>query len=141
MTLNKTIGFWVAMVALETAALAFTPMADKPPASSGPAASAPASAPMSQPATLPASRPATLPASQPATKPASQPATAPASGFVNVRCPIMGTAINPASVPPALVRQYKGQKVAFCCGMCPPQWDRLTPAQKDAKLKAALAPK
>ena len=65
------------------------------------------------------------------------PAAATAQGaavFVNGTCPIMGTPIDPANVTPDLVREYKGQKVAFCCAMCPPQWDKLTDAEKDAKL-------
>jgi hypothetical protein len=48
----------------------------------------------------------------------------------------MGSAIDPAKVPDSLTRDYKGQKVGFCCGACPPAWDKLTPEQKDAKLKA-----
>jgi hypothetical protein len=58
--------------------------------------------------------------------------------FVNDKCPIQGEAIDPAKVTPDLVREYKGQKVAFCCGMCPPQWDKLTDAEKDAKLAKAM---
>jgi hypothetical protein len=64
-------------------------------------------------------------------------ASAPASPFVNTRCPILGTAISPANVPESLTRIYKGQKVAFCCDGCPQAWDKLTDAEKDAKLKAA----
>jgi len=54
--------------------------------------------------------------------------------FVNNKCPIMGTAINPTNVTEDLIREYKGQKVAFCCGMCPSEWDKLSNAEKDAKL-------
>ena len=57
--------------------------------------------------------------------------------FANARCPVMGSAINPEKVGKNLVRDYKGQKVAFCCGGCPRAWDRLTDAQKDAKLAKA----
>jgi hypothetical protein len=56
--------------------------------------------------------------------------------FVNTRCPIMGNPIDPAKVPASLVRDYKGEKVAFCCGGCPGMWDMLPASQKDAKLKA-----
>ena len=70
---------------------------------------------------------------QPSTS--SQPAK-----FANVRCPIMGSPINPDKVPANLTREYKGQKVAFCCGGCPPAWDKLSDAEKDAKLKAASTP-
>ena len=78
----------------------------------------------------PASKPA---ASQPASQPTSAPSTA---KVVNARCPIMGSAIDRANVPDSLTREYKGQKVGFCCGGCPAAWDNLTPEQKDAKLKA-----
>jgi hypothetical protein len=54
--------------------------------------------------------------------------------FANNRCPIMGSPINPDKVVQNLIRNYKGQKVAFCCGGCPSAWDRLTDAQKHAKL-------
>ena len=54
--------------------------------------------------------------------------------FVNNKCPIMGTTINPADVTEDLTREYKGQKVAFCCKMCPAEWDKLSDAEKDAKL-------
>jgi hypothetical protein len=42
-------------------------------------------------------------------------------------------------VDPAIVREYKGQRVGFCCTGCIPRWDRLTEAQKDAKLARAVA--
>jgi len=59
--------------------------------------------------------------------------------FVNTVCPIMGSKIDPAQVTPALTREFNGQKVAFCCAMCPPAWDKLTDTQKQAKLSAAQA--
>ena len=60
--------------------------------------------------------------------------TAAASELVNVRCPIMGSALDLPNVPDNLTREYKGEKVAFCCGGCPSAWDALTDEQKDAKL-------
>jgi hypothetical protein len=54
--------------------------------------------------------------------------------FVNNRCPIMGSPINPEKVASNLIRDYKGQKVAFCCAGCPSMWDKLPNAQKQAKL-------
>lgn len=57
------------------------------------------------------------------------------AAFANVTCPIMGSKIDPAKVPASLVREYKGKKIAFCCGGCPAQWDKLSDAEKDAKLK------
>jgi hypothetical protein len=54
--------------------------------------------------------------------------------FANNRCPIMGAPINPNKISKNLIRDYKGQKVAFCCAGCPSTWDKLTDAQKQAKL-------
>ncbi len=54
--------------------------------------------------------------------------------FANNRCPLMGSPINPEKVTKNLIRDYKGQKVAFCCAGCPSMWDKLTDAQKQAKL-------
>ena len=65
----------------------------------------------------------------------------PPSSIVNARCPIMGGKINRDNWPADLVREYKGQKVAFCCGACPPVWDKLSDAEKDVKLKAAMEKK
>ena len=62
------------------------------------------------------------------------PAPQAAAGTVNDRCPIMGGKIDPANVPDALTREFKGQKVGFCCGGCPAAWDKLSDAQKQAKL-------
>lgn len=56
--------------------------------------------------------------------------------FANDRCPMMGSPIKAENVKPDLVRTYKGQKVAFCCAGCPAAWDRLSDAQKAAKLQA-----
>ena len=68
------------------------------------------------------------------------PTTAPAQ-FANTKCPIMtGNTIDPAKVTPALTREFKGMKVAFCCGGCPPQWDKLSDQEKQAKLDAVKAP-
>ena len=57
--------------------------------------------------------------------------------FANTNCPIMGTPIQATSVPPSLTRSLNGQMVAFCCPGCPAAWDRLSPAEKVAKLTAA----
>lgn len=71
------------------------------------------------------------------TRAASMAATTVAK-VVNVTCPITGNKIDPAQVPDSLVRHYKGQKVGFCCSSCPADWDKLSDAEKDAKLKAAM---
>ncbi|MFI4911725.1 MAG: hypothetical protein ACIAQZ_08680 [Sedimentisphaeraceae bacterium JB056] len=54
--------------------------------------------------------------------------------FANVRCPIMGSPINPEHVADNLVREFKGEKVAFCCGGCPARWDKMTDAEKQEAL-------
>jgi hypothetical protein len=59
----------------------------------------------------------------------------------NAACPIMGTKLDPAGVPDELTRLYKGRAVGFCCGGCPAAWDKLTDAEKDAKLAKVLAAK
>ena len=61
--------------------------------------------------------------------------------FVNVRCPIMDTPIDLAKVPESLIREHKGKKVAFCCTGCPVAWDKLSDAEKDAKLAKVTRPK
>ena len=42
-------------------------------------------------------------------------------------------------VDPALVADYKGQKVGFCCKGCIPKWNAMTDAQKDAAVASAVA--
>lgn len=59
--------------------------------------------------------------------------------FANNLCPLMGSPINPAKVTKNLIRDYKGQKVAFCCAGCPAAWDKFTDAQKQAKLAKAIS--
>ena len=68
-------------------------------------------------------------------------AKAPEAKVVNARCPIMGNAIDPDKVPASLTREFKGQRVGFCCPDCPAAWDKLSDAEKQAKLQAVLAPK
>jgi hypothetical protein len=57
--------------------------------------------------------------------------------FANNLCPIMGAPINAEKVTKDLIRDYKGQKVAFCCAGCPAAWDKLTDTQKSTKLVKA----
>ena len=56
---------------------------------------------------------------------------------VNARCPMMGSRLDPEKVPARLTRRIEGQTVGFCCAACPQAWDKLTPAQRSAKLRAA----
>lgn len=62
-----------------------------------------------------------------------------APAFANTKCPMMGGVIQPEKVTPALTREFNGQKVAFCCGGCPDMWDKLSDAQKQAKLETVKA--
>ena len=61
-----------------------------------------------------------------------------AGATVNRLCPINGAPFNPNDVPDVLVRYYKGMKVGFCCGGHPEMWDKLSDAEKDAKLAVAM---
>ena len=60
------------------------------------------------------------------------------AAFANVRCPIMGSPIDAAKVPDSLVRTHKGRKIAFCCASCPEAWDKLSDAEKGAKLAESV---
>lgn len=63
----------------------------------------------------------------------------PKQTFVNAKCPIMGGKIDPEHTPAELTREFHGRKVGFCCAGCPKVWDKLTDAQKQAKLDAVAA--
>ena len=54
--------------------------------------------------------------------------------FANTHCPIMGSFIDVDAVDKSLTRDYKGWKIAFCCGGCPLAWDRLTDGQKQYRV-------
>lgn len=69
----------------------------------------------------------------------AQPTTA--AKVVNTKCPIEGGTVDPNKVPDSLTRDFKGQKVGFCCAGCPDQWDKLSDADKESKLKAVLGAK
>jgi len=56
----------------------------------------------------------------------------------NVSCPISGKTIDRMKLPDNQVRMYKGIKIGFCCPACPPAWDKLSDAEKDAKLEKAM---
>lgn len=57
---------------------------------------------------------------------------------VNTICPIMENKIDPNKVPDNLTREYEGKKIGFCCAGCPAAWDKLSDAEKKAKLDAAM---
>lgn len=52
----------------------------------------------------------------------------------NLHCPVMGSPVYINRVDIKLTRDYKGRIIAFCCPGCPAEWDKLTEAQKQAKL-------
>ena len=58
--------------------------------------------------------------------------------YANANCPMMGRKIDPSAVTGNLVREFEGQKVAFCCGKCPGKWDKLTNDEKTQKLAASI---
>lgn len=60
--------------------------------------------------------------------------------IANVKCPMMGTKLDPAKVPASLTREFEGKKVGFCCPGCPEGWDKLSAEQKRQKLTAVLPP-
>ena len=53
----------------------------------------------------------------------------------NVKCPIDGMSIDKMNCAKELTCVYKGSKVGFCCAKCPAEWEKLTDAEKDTKLK------
>lgn len=55
----------------------------------------------------------------------------------NTKCPITGGALGSNGVVKRLTRDYKGLKIGFCCDGCPQEWDRMSDADKDAKLSKA----
>jgi hypothetical protein len=56
----------------------------------------------------------------------------------NTKCPITGKAIDVTNEPEDLTCMYKGMKVGFCCPACPPAWDKLSDAERDAKLQKVM---
>jgi hypothetical protein len=42
-------------------------------------------------------------------------------------------------VDPAIIREWKGQKVGFCCKGCLPRWAKMSDAEKDAAVASAVA--
>lgn len=59
--------------------------------------------------------------------------TPPVSATINTQCLVSGEALD-ASSPTV---DYMGKKVGFCCNNCIAKWDKLSDADKQAKLAAA----
>ncbi len=57
---------------------------------------------------------------------------------VNSVCPIMGMKFDPMTVPDNRLRDFNGMKVGFCSDDCPKEWDKLTDAEKQAKLDKVM---
>jgi hypothetical protein len=53
---------------------------------------------------------------------------------VNAKCPMTGSPVDKS----VTTRTFEGKTVGFCCGNCPPAWDKLSDAEKKAKLEAAM---
>jgi hypothetical protein len=56
----------------------------------------------------------------------------------NGACPITGTPIDSAAVPPELTRMYQGQRIGFCCKGCPEKWDRMDDQARARKLAQVM---
>lgn len=52
---------------------------------------------------------------------------------VNKTCPVSGEPL-PAN---ATTVSYQGKTVGFCCDHCPAKWDKMSDAEKQAKLASA----
>lgn len=63
-----------------------------------------------------------------------------ASGQVsNSECPMDEAKIDPSKMTAAATRDYKGEKIGFCCPGCASQWDQISDAQKQSKIDALAA--
>jgi ribosomal protein S20 len=60
---------------------------------------------------------------------------------INNICPITGKPFDMMDRPKDCIRMHKGRKIGFCCPGCPSQWDKMTDAEKDAKLEEYKSPK
>lgn len=50
---------------------------------------------------------------------------------MNSMCPIGGHEFNPVNHTEDLVREYKGDKIGFCCDGCSSAWDSMNTTQRD----------
>lgn len=57
----------------------------------------------------------------------------------NSQCPMDGSKIDPSKMTKGSTRDYKGEKLGFCCAGCANQWDQLSDAQKKDKMDALAA--
>ncbi len=61
-----------------------------------------------------------------------------AAKCVNSTCPIMAMKFDPMTVPDNRIREFNGMKVGFCSDDCPKEWDKLSDADKQAKLDKVM---
>ena len=54
--------------------------------------------------------------------------------IINTHCPIMGNPVDKAETDPAMMKDWNGKKVAFCCPPCLEEWDELSDAEKAEKI-------
>lgn len=61
-----------------------------------------------------------------------------AKTYANTKCPIMmAKVIDPEKVTDDLAKEFKSEKIAFCCADCVAKWDALSDEEKAAKLAAS----
>lgn len=63
------------------------------------------------------------------------------SRTINSMCPIGGHEFNPVNHSEELVREYKGDKIGFCCDGCSTAWDAMGAKQRDEVYALAKANK
>jgi hypothetical protein len=57
------------------------------------------------------------------------------AGMVNSRCPMMPD--HPLGGKKMVTTAYNGKTVGFCCAGCVPEWNKLSDAEKQARLVAS----
>jgi hypothetical protein len=57
-------------------------------------------------------------------------------GVSNARCPMDQMKLKTDQPPEAATREYKGETIGFCCSHCAEAWDKLSAADKQAKVDA-----
>jgi hypothetical protein len=69
------------------------------------------------------------------------PSTASAQGMtvVNAYCPMTGKKLDTTKLDASRTREFEGKMIGFCCPHCPPSWDKLSDAEKEARLKKAMS--
>ncbi len=50
--------------------------------------------------------------------------------LVNSHCPIMGSPVDASDIDAAMVKDWNGKKVGFCCPPCLEEWDELSDTEK-----------